>query len=134
MISDKTNTPSHTSMHQPGEFGAQAKNRSEFVQSVLREQEQEKRDNAIDARRERLRAAGRKGAAARTHESRVNGGKKAAQTRGFASLSAAGKKGAQARLRTGQQAGNMKRAAEKYKYPTINVTRDETQIPTEEQE
>lgn len=40
-----------------------------------------------------LSAAGKKGAAARTHESRVAGGKKSAATRGYASLSAAGRRG-----------------------------------------
>ena len=44
---------------------------------------------------ESLSAAGKKGAASRTHASRVEGGRKSAQKRGYESLAAAGRKGGQ---------------------------------------
>lgn len=46
-----------------------------------------------------LSQAGKKGAEARSHESRVEGGKKAAAKIGHEKLSEAGRKGAEARLR-----------------------------------
>jgi hypothetical protein len=135
MKSYYSNEPSFFSgVHQPGQFDAQAQNNSALVESAFREEEHKKQDTVVDARRERLRAAGRKGAAARTHESRVNGGKKAAQTRGFESLSAAGRKGALTRLRAGRFNNTAKRAAEKYSYSKVSVTRREVSPAPEENE
>lgn len=62
--------------------------------------------------RDSLSEAGKKGAQARSHQSRVLGGQKAAQTRGKDSLSEAGKKGAMARTHESRVEGG-KKAAQK---------------------